>query len=215
MTKVTFLTFFREEITLKVPEKTHNTIVQTSVPQKPAASPFAFLNDDTTFMGSLYKHIIEPKLKDLGYNLVVGAAEQLFYHSLGSARGKKSPYSNGLTYDKTAYYAMHGNGSSLQIGGSSLYGTADPNRAKTNNRIWVCESYAETDAKFDEMAKYIEHGGKLSVADMYDLFEVGNAPSTANNIGWTSLSDVRRYPHPEKSGMWVIDMPKPKDIKLI
>lgn len=190
------------------------------LPDKPKAEitpikrqvPGVFAPD--SFMGQWFQQVVYPKLMDLGYSAGNAILEQLFYGRMGASKnGKRPSYYSTLTghTDYSSYYSTNGKPTIA----STLYGTADPFRKKTNYTSWPCEDIQECDIRLDEMATYIEAGGKLSISDMFDIFEIGNPPSTANNFGWTSIKDAQRVPNYDKPGTWLIMMPKPVDIKNI
>lgn len=168
------------------------------------------LFDDSTFVGGLFKHVVWPKVIDLAFATGMAALEKVCYGSIGATKRSKPNYNGVYTYQD--YQKIS---SSPVIPGSSLYGTADRHRNKTKGTKWYCEDLDQMDGVISEMQTRLIAGGKLSVADMFDIFDISDAPATSNNFGWTSLDGMQTYRDLDTPGQWVVEMPKPKDIKNI
>lgn len=80
-----------------------------------------------------------------------------------------------------------------------------PVRSRFNYDNLVFESRGEAKAVLDEMDNVIEAYKFVSVADLYEMAGVNNAPYTSNKFGWTNISsaDIVRV-----SDGYVIKLPK-------
>lgn len=180
-------------------------------PQQEVKTTPAFF-DDSTFIGGIVNHVVLPKLVDLAFNTGVAVLEKACYGKIGATRHSKTNY-NSL-YSMTDYNRIGSGTTTTPLPGSSLYGTADRHRAKMTGRKWYCENIDQMDNVMSEMQIRLDAGGKLSVADMCDIFDVSNPASTTNNFGWVTLEGVQTYRDLDTQ-QWVIELPKPRDIRTI
>ena len=171
------------------------------------------LLDETTFWGSIVKEVVIPNTIDLIYNAGYAALNRLCYGNTNAKRGgyKSSHNGNVLYKDYNSLYSSK----PVVTNGGALEQVADKYRAKANITSIKVNSMEKVNQVIDELTDRLQYAGVISVGDLYDICEIGAAPSTSMNWGWTDISKIRWYRDYDEPDKFIIEMPKCIDIRKL
>ena len=168
----------------------------------------SMISEDAHGIGEyIIKEIVLPTVKDLIYNSACGALDIALFGKTSRRSGRRNIPYNSLNDGVRYRY----NGSS-----NLLKRNERPNQASAPEdwfdvRNMGFKELRDAKKSLGKLMIILEEYPTASVADFYSTLNK-TAPYTAENYGWSDLSEVDIYPC---EGWFYIDFPEPKPIKNI
>lgn len=141
--------------------------------------------DANTIGGFIVNEVVVPAIKNLLYDSVVGTAGILF--NGGTKKPKKSIFSSSNSqYEYRSYDAIY-----KEKDRPSVKDVSDKYRGKIDVEDLIFGTSGEAKEVLEILCDRAEEYGVASVQDLYDLLNIGSAPSISTKWGWTDLSSAK------------------------
>ena len=167
-----------KEALARRPEKKVEKVVtgKATVKKRGKAKKFVdvFIDEDIRSVKEfLFSDVLVPKIRDTIYDLITGGADMILY---GGTRGTSKKSSGGSYSSYSQAYTRRADRSEYQ-----------QKRDRFDLDEIIFESRGDAERVLDDMDNILESYTFVTVADMYDLADISQAPYTANKYGWTKL----------------------------
>ena len=158
-----------------------------------------FSEDTSTVGGYILRDVIIPAVRDTIYDMVTGGLSMMLYSTPKASKGQRRGGSNGTYISYGDYYDGGQKTKPKRIEPADRY----RNHLDINNIIVPNSNvgYGALELLGDRAEIY----GAVTVQDLYDVLNIGSAPSTMSNWGWTDISQATVS---LERGDWVLHMPK-------
>jgi len=154
------------------------------------------VSDLPTLKQTVVNNILIPGLKQLFYNMITGAAANIFYN--GRTSSAPPPVQ---TYSNPSYNTR---GQGYWVSQQQMQTTPQP--AKLYNDI-LFDNAGAAQTVLSEMQLRVQQYGNVMVADMFTMAGLPNSNYILARWGWSDLSNASIVPGP--NGGFIINLPTP------
>lgn len=158
--------------------------------------------DANTIGGYIMNGVVLPAVNRVMHDSMVGTADILFGNqgkTKASRAGSFIPSKSSYEYDNTDYagaYRRNERPSAKEV--------TDKYRGKIDVEDLIFATKAEAEEILGILSDRAEECSYVMVQDLYDLLDIGSAPSISTKWGWTSLENARIRSCREG---WLLEMP--------